>query len=159
MLLADARRHADDLAHHAVRAHKPSRAKRDVGDGNVTTSHEEVRHVARVEAAIGNRIGPDLLVDRVGLIGLALKLRLARRLREMQIDRPGRSACAVGLEVLVPEMVLVEDEVAHKAARLAAARVVRNPLELLVGKGVLLGVGVLDERPVRERDEKAVADS
>ena len=55
ILHADRRRHADDLPHHAGRAHDADRAERRVRDGDVAPRHEEVAHVAGVERAVGNR--------------------------------------------------------------------------------------------------------
>ena len=97
------------------------RAERDMRNGNVAARHEEVRHVARVEAAVRNGIRPYLLVERVGLVRLAVEFRLLSRLGKMQVDRPCRGACAVWLEVPGPEVVLVEYEVPEQTARLAAA--------------------------------------
>lgn len=83
VLLAHRRRHADDFAHHAVRAHQARRAERDVRDGNVASGHEEVGDVARIEAAVRHGIRPNLLVEGVGLERLAGELGFRGRLRQM----------------------------------------------------------------------------
>lgn len=128
--LADRGGHAHDLAHHAARAHHADGAVRDVCDADVTPDHEEIVHVAGVEAAVGDGIGrPDGRVDGDGFEGAIRKVAGILRVGRVEIDAPTGATAGIGEGPTGEDVVRGQHHVAHEAAGFPLAHHVSDPAQ------------------------------
>ena len=162
--LADGGGAADGDSHHADGLHDADGAQRLAGDADVAAGHEEVRHVARVEATVGNRVA-DLVVDGMpvdglrdeGPVGVGLGVN---RVRDVQVDRPSGQHAAVGEGLLAVDVGVAEDHVAEQLLGFAGAADVGHPVQFRPAVALFLGVAggvgavVLDRVPGAEGREQ-----
>ena len=139
---------ADGLAAVGAGGHDAGGAERDVRRAGDAAGEEEVREVARVEAAIRNRknaLGVPLLTAGF----LAVDAR-----RGVKIDGPTAEGNGVGLRALLDEVALGNHEISLEAAALAFAGDGADPFEGEVGGfGKLAGVFNVVPHAVRDLPE------
>ncbi len=151
---AQVRRPSDDLAHQPASGHHADRAQRLLRDADVASGHEQVRHVPRVQDAVGDEIRRLEAVvlghrdERIVRCGLDVA-----RVGHVQVDGPGGRHAGVGERTLGENVLAGEDHVAEEPSRFALARDERGPAKFVVG---IAALGVLHRVPDAEHGPQIV---
>ena len=148
MLLADRGRHTDHFTHHAGRSHHTYRTQGHMRHTNVSSGHEQIVHIARIETTVGNRIGID-----VDVLGNRLELPLREifrilRIGIVQIDTPSGCSRTILMHHMPTQVILLQDVIAQQTTGLPFARHVSHPTQLPVLVGTILLQLVLQVAPV-----------
>ena len=153
-------RHADHFAHHARRAHHAHGAQRHVRHADISPGHEQIVHVAGIEAPVRHGIGIDMDVLRGRLELPAREAHGIERIGEMQVKVPGRGERGVFVENVLVDVVLFQHVVAQQPARFAFAGDIGHPAQFAVAKFAVVTESVFQETPIRiDHQQTVVADA
>ena len=119
-------------------------------------SHEQIPHVARIEAAQRDGIGIDIGIAVDGLeLGIGEEARVLG-VGIVQVNGPRHGGGTVLVEDIAQHVVLFQDVVAHQAPALALASHERHPCQAATGIAERVGHVVLQVAPVAVDDHHAI---
>ena len=103
-----------------------------MGDRNVAAGHEQIVHIAGIQAAVRDGRGINAVMDRPRLEFFAREVFAVLRIGKMQVDAPSRGECGILVENPLVDVILLEYVVAQQAARLPLSGDVGHPFQRTV---------------------------